>query len=155
MSKIFLILHNIRSVHNVGSIFRTADCAGISKIFLTGYTPAPTDRFGREVKVFSKVSLGAEKTVVWEKNSKIKKLIEELKREGVSIIALEQDKKSINYKKFKPKFPLALILGNEVRGISQDILSLCDDIIEIPMSGKKESLNVAVACGVALFSIKK
>lgn len=151
---LFLILHNIRSIHNVGSIFRTADACGVDKIFLTGYTPIPVDRFGRDVKALSKVSLGAEKTVPWEKFSNIKKLIEKLQKEGVSIVALEQDDRSVNYKKFKPKFPLALIVGNEVRGISKDILSLCDSIIEIPMRGEKESLNVSVATGIALFSIK-
>lgn len=153
--QISLILHNIRSVHNAGSVFRTADCAGVSKIFLTGYTPAPIDRFGREVKLFSKVSLGAEKTVSWEKIFQIKKLIADLKKEGVSVVALEQDRVAVNYKKFKPKFPIAIILGNEVKGITKDVLSLCDNIIEIPMKGKKESLNVSVACGVALFSIRK
>lgn len=153
MSKLFLILHNIRSVHNVGSLFRTADAAGVSKIFLTGYTPTPLDRFGREVKAFTKVSLGAEKTVLWEKVAQIKKLIPHLEKEGVSIVALEQDKKSVDYRKFKPHFPLALILGNEVKGISPDILSSCDSIIEIPMNGTKESLNVTVAGGIALFNL--
>jgi len=152
-SEIFLILHNIRSVHNVGSLFRTADAVGVHKIFLTGYTPTPLDRFERPRKDFIKVSLGAEKEVLWEKVSNVKLLIERLKKEGVFVSAVEQDTKSVNFKNADKKSPRALLLGNEVEGISRDILDICDEIIEIPMKGTKESLNVSVAGGIALFSI--
>jgi len=151
-NKIALVLHNIRSIHNVGSIFRTADATGVSKLFLTGYTPGPVDRFGREDKAFVKVSLGAEK-LPWKKIESTEEVIEELKSDGYSVVALEQDKNAKDYNEFKPKFPLVLIVGNEVDGISKDILDNCDEIIEIPMRGKKESLNVAVATGVALFKL--
>jgi len=150
---IFLILHNIRSTHNVGSIFRTADAAGVSKIYLVGYTPTPLDRFGRPRKDIAKVALGAEKEIPWEHFSNIKTLLKKLKKEKTQIVALEQAENSIDYKTFKPKNSLALILGNEVGGVEKDVLKLCDKVIEIPMGGKKESLNVSVAAGVVLFRV--
>lgn len=158
---VYLILHNIRSLHNVGSIFRTADAAGVKKIYLTGYTPSPLDRFGKIRPKIAKTALGAEKTVEWRKYKDIGKLIAKLKQradldgnQGRPLIAgIEQSPKSVNYKKFKPHFPLALIFGNEVCGISPQILKKCDKIIEIPMAGKKESLNVSVTAGIILFSL--
>jgi len=127
----------------VGSIFRTADAAGVSKIFLTGYTPEPAP----------KTALGAEKYVSWGKIRYIVSLLKRLKKEQIKIIALEQAKGAVDYHRFKSKYPLALILGNEVRGISKSLLKKCDKIIQIPMRGKKESLNVSVAAGIALFSL--
>ena len=151
--KRFLILHNIRSTHNVGSIFRTAEACGIHKIFLTGYTPTPLDNFGREVKTISKTALGAEKKVAWKYISSPSILIKKLKQQQFKIIGVEQSKDSIDYKKIKTKGHAAFILGNEVKGISKQLLSQCDIIAEIPMVGEKESLNVSVAAGVALFRI--
>ena len=151
--KVFLILHNIRSVYNVGSIFRTADAAGVAKIYLTGYTPAPLDRFGKTRKDLAKVALVAEKMVPWEHCLKIKTLLQRLRKENIKIAALEQAENSINYKTFKLTRPTALILGNEVSGIEKNVLKLCDRTIQIPMRGKKESLNVSVATGIALFRI--
>lgn len=163
---IYLILHNIRSLHNVGSVFRTSDATGVKKIYLTGYTSAPLDRFGKIRPEIKKTALGAERFVKWEKHKDVGKLIAKLKqrtrtdlvdshRQGRSlIVGVEQSPKSINYKNFKPRYPLALIFGNEVRGLSKNILAKCDKIIEIPMAGKKESLNVSVAAGVVLFSLR-
>lgn len=151
--EIYLILHNIRSVHNVGSIFRTAEGAGVTRIYLAGTTPGPTDRFGRIRKDFIKVSLGAEQNIEWEQAPSAEAIILKLKAEGIQIIALEQSPKSIDYKEIKPKFPCALILGEEVNGIPQEILDQCDFICEIPMRGKKESLNVSVSTGITLFRI--
>ncbi|MBI2670248.1 MAG: RNA methyltransferase [Candidatus Yanofskybacteria bacterium] len=147
--RIFLILHNIRSAYNVGSIFRTADGVGVAKIYICGISPTPDD-----AKV-AKTSLGAEKMVPWEYRKQTWRCLLEIKNQNsnLKIIALEQMKKSVNIFKFKPKFPLALIVGNEVRGLNKKILSYADKIIEIPMYGKKESLNVAVATGVALYTI--
>jgi len=147
-----LILHNIRSVYNTGAIFRTADTAGIFKIYLTGYTPAPVDRFGKLRKDFTKASLGAE-NLIWEKIKSLIKVIKNLKKEGFQIVALEQAKNSIDYKKFKAGKKLVLIAGNEVKGLSKGILKKCDKIVEIKMLGKKESLNVSVALGIVLFRI--
>lgn len=151
--KIFLVLHNIRSLHNVGAIFRTAEGLGVKKIFLTGYTPEPYDVFGKIRKDLQKTALGAEKYVKWEKLRYIAVLMKRLKKEGVWIVALEQSKKSINLNKFRPKKSTALILGNEVRGVPKSVLKKCDKIIEIPMRGKKESLNVSVAAGIALWEL--
>ncbi len=159
--KVYLILHNIRSLYNVGSIFRTADAAGVKKIYLTGYTPAPVDRFGKIRPEIHKTALGAEKIVEWRKYKDIGTLIAKLKKIRIKITAVEQADNSIDYKKFKPacrqagpRYPLALIFGNEVRGLSKQILKKCDYIIEIPMHGKKESLNVSVSAGIVLFSLK-
>ena len=127
-----LILPDIRSTYNVGAIFRTADAVGISKIYLVGITPAPLDRFGKVRSDIAKSALGAEQTVN-------------------TIIAIEQSERAVDYKKVRLSGPTAFILGNEVTGISQSVLAKCDVIAEIPMHGMKESLNVSVATGIALF----
>jgi 23S rRNA (guanosine2251-2'-O)-methyltransferase len=153
----FLLLHNIRSVFNVGSIFRTADAAGIKKIYLSGYTPRPIDRFGREVKELSKVALGGELSVEWEYVKSPNSLITKVKREipTIEVISIEQDKSAVDYKQVKlgSKTPVLFLVGNEVDGISKALLNKCDIIAEIPMRGKKESLNVGVSLGIALFRI--
>ena len=150
-----VVLHNIRSLHNVGSIFRTADAAGVEKIYLCGITPAPLDRFSKERPQLTKVSLGAEKIVAWEKRTRTNDLIKKLKEDKFEIIGLEQSKKSVPYYKFKKSRDnkIALIMGNEVRGLPASLLNKCDKILQIPMYGKKESLNVAVAFGIAVFYI--
>ncbi len=153
MSLASLILYNLRSTHNVGAIFRTADACGIKMIYLVGYTPAPIDQFGRVDGGIAKAALGAEKTIFWKKIKTITPLLKKLKKEGQQIIALEQDKKSVDYKKVKPKSPIVFVVGEEVKGLPPSVLKNCDLIAEIPMKGKKESLNVAVATGVALFRI--
>lgn len=155
MSQVFLILHNLRSVHNVGSIFRTADAAGVTKIYLVGYTPTPIDRFGRARKDLAKVALGAETSVPWEYYRRINVLLRELRVQKLSIVAVEQDKHSVDYRDFRPKEATAFILGNEVNGIPKGVLALCDTIVEIPMHGKKESLNVSVSAGIVLFQYAK
>ena len=150
-NEIFVLLHDIRSIHNVGSMWRTANAAGVNKIFLSGYTPLPIDRFGRERKDFAKVALNSQKSVEWECAEKPISLVKRLKKEGVFIVAIEQAKNSVDYKKVKTKKPVLFIVGNEVNGIPQKLLNLADVIAEIPMKGDKESLNVSVAFGVALF----
>lgn len=151
----YLILHNVRSKHNVGSILRTADASGIGKVFLTGYTPAPVDRFGRKVKEISKSALGAENFVLWEKTKDLNRIIKKLKGEGVVLVAIEQSPNSVNYRKIKIKKPCAFIFGNETSGLSAQLLKRADLIAEIGMRGKKESLNISVAVGIALFQILK
>ena len=159
------LLYNIRSLHNVGSIFRTADAVGIEKIYLCGITPAPTDVFGRPSQQLTKVSLGAEKYVAWEKIGSASspqatvKLIDKLKKDGYKILAIEQNKNSIPYNKLKysktkkPENKIALIVGNEIKGLPKSILKKADKILEIPMHGRKESLNVAVAFGIVAFHL--
>lgn len=126
---------------------------GVKKIFLTGYTPSPYDFFGRLRKDFQKTALGAEKYVKWEKANNTSALIKRLRKENFQIIALEQSKESLDIQKFKPKKKLALILGNEVRGIPKSVLKSSDAVLEISMRGKKESLNVSVVAGIALYAI--
>ncbi len=151
--KVRVLLHDIRSTHNVGSIFRTGDALGVGKIYLSGYSPTPLDKYGRLRKDVAKVSLGAEKTVSWQYFKKPESLIKKLKKEGFEIVALEQAKNSQDYKKYKSKKPFLFIVGNEVSGIDIKILKMCDKVLEIPMKGKKESLNVSVAFGIALSRI--
>lgn len=166
-----VLLHNIRSLHNVGSIFRTADAAEIGKIYLCGITPSPLDRFGRPEKNLTKVSLGAEKYVPWKKVRTTGGVIKNLKSAGYRILAVEQSKKSIAYDKFKTgkNKKIALILGNEVKGLPSTILKKCDKILEIPMRGAmvrqahhpkkiklgKESLNVSVSFGIVALELAR
>lgn len=148
-----VLLHNIRSAHNVGSIFRTSDASGVSKVFLSGYSPTPLDRFGNPRKDLAKVSLGGEKFVPWEYEKYPLQVIAKLRAEGWLIVGVEQDERSTDYRTFKSDKPVLFILGNEVRGISAALRAKCDQLIEIPMRGKKESLNVSVAAGVVLFGV--
>jgi len=148
-----LILHNIRSVENVGAMFRTADAAGINKIYISGYTPAPLDRFGRKRKDIAKSALGAEEFVQWEEKKSVTALISKLKNEGFLMIGLEQDKRAVDYKELKLKNKNAFIVGTEVTGIDKNIMQKCDILAEIPMKGKKESLNVSVSLGIFLFRV--
>ncbi len=151
------IFLDIRSTENVGAMFRTADAAGISKIYLAGYTASPTDRFGRPRKDIAKSALGAEKNVAWESVPKVLPLLQTLKKEGYAIVAIEQNKNSIDYKKLNKKLArkvkITFLVGNEVTGIPDNILKHADIIAEIQMKGGKESLNVATAFGIALFRI--
>ena len=147
MKEICLVLDNIRSRENVGSIFRTSDATGVSKIYLCGTTPTPPH------EKISKTALGAETYVPWESYKRTYILLKKLKKERINIVALELAKDSKNIFQFKPQFPLALIIGNEVKGISPKILKYCDKKISIPMYGKKESLNVSVAMGIAVYEL--
>jgi len=149
MKEFYVICDNIRSLENVGSIFRTSDALGVSKIFLCGISGRPPHH------KISKTALGAENAIPFEYYRQTSRLIDKLKKDKINIIALEQSKTSIDYSKFKPKFPLALIVGNEVKGINSRILKKCDKIIELPMRGKKESLNVSVSFGIAGYEIIK
>lgn len=147
---IYVLLDNVRSVYNVGSIFRTSDAALISKLYLTGYTPHPPR------KDIEKTALGAIESVPWEYHKNPIDVIKSLKEKSVKIVALEITDESIPYYEIKPAdFPICLIVGNEITGISDDVLSMCDISIEIPQFGIKHSLNVAVAYGIAVFELVK
>ncbi len=156
-----LVLHNIRSAHNVGSMFRTADGAGVSRIILSGYTPGPQDPRGKERQPFVKVSLGAEKIVPYSRAKVLSAALKKLKKEGCTIVALEQNKSSKSLFDYSPAKDesasrrMAVVMGNEVRGINTQSLRHADHILHIPMQGKKESLNVGVAAGIALFTLLK
>jgi len=145
---IYLVAYNVRSLFNVGAFFRTADVFGVSKIYLCGYTGTPPR------KEISKVALGAEEWVAWEKKKQLVPLIKKLKKDGVSVVALETGQKVTPLSKFKPKYPVALIVGHEVDGLPKNVLKMVDKVVEIPMQGKKESLNVSVAAGIALYALR-
>lgn len=149
--KIYIILHNIRSTQNVGAMFRTADGAGVSKIFLSGYTPAPIDRFGRPHNALLKTALGATDTVPWEQYEDVSALIATLKHEGVEIVSVEQHPRAIPYTSHACTRDTAFILGNEIEGVPPPISEAADVVVHIPMRGKKESLNVSTAAGIILF----
>jgi 23S rRNA (guanosine2251-2'-O)-methyltransferase len=146
-----LLLHNIRSEHNVGAIFRTADGAGIAKLYLAGYTPSPIDRFGRVVPEIEKTSLGASRMVSYEQVEDTLLLIARLQAQGVQVVVVEQTASSISLYDFVPATDALYIVGNEVEGVPTDICAAADVCIMIPMAGEKESLNVATATGIALF----
>lgn len=153
--KSILILDNIRSVMNVGSMFRTANALGVEKIYLCGITPGPLDRFNRPRKDFDKVALGAEKTILWERADGTKTLVKKLREEGVYVVAIEQDSKAKDYKEIKidDRKAVAILVGPEVEGVSREVLDEVSEIAEIPMKGSKESLNVGVAFAVAAYRI--
>lgn len=151
-----VLLPNIRSVYNVGSIFRTADAAGVSKMYLAGYTPSPIDRFGRKRSDIAKVALGAEDSASWEYHQDPKVLLEALKSRGVFIVAAEQDSRSVSYTKavLPADREVCVMFGEETKGLPPELLTYADQILEIPMQGEKESLNVSVAAGIILFRLR-
>lgn len=159
MPTVVVIAHNIRSAHNVGSIFRTCDGFGVHSLILSGYTPFPTypgDRrlphvAARQTSQISKVALGAERALPFchEEMPPLGRL----RQEGYAIIGLEQDERSVDLAAFKPPDRIALLLGEEVAGLSDELREACDALVEIPMRGRKESFNVGVAAGIALYGL--
>lgn len=162
--KVSIVLSDIRSAHNVGSVFRTADAAGVGvsggTIFLCGYTPAPQDEFGRERPDIAKVALGAEKIVAWQKEKSTVRTIRNLQKSGAYVVAIEQAPRAIDVTKLGTKLGprlrrkkhIAFVFGNETKGLPKNILAACDAVAEIPMRGEKESLNVSVAVGITLYA---
>ncbi len=165
-----MVLNNVRSVYNVGSVFRTCDATGISKVFLVGVTPTPMDRFGKFRADFAKVALGAERVVKWEKVKETSRLIRKLKAEGYEVLAVGQGERSVPYYTISrsrnsvvdknekvtlasrgTRDKCALIFGEETKGLPKSVLDKCDRVLEIPMRGSKESLNVSVAAGVVIY----
>jgi tRNA G18 (ribose-2'-O)-methylase SpoU len=151
MRKIHLILDNIRSLYNVGSMFRTADGFGVEKIWLCGYTGTP------EQKGLQKVALGAENAVAWAKAAQAWRVVERLKREGFFVVGLELAPDAVALDKLGVPAgrAVAVVLGNEVTGLSPALMRRCDAVAVIPMRGVKESFNVAVSCGVALYELRR
>lgn len=162
MRSIILVADNVRSSHNVGSLLRTAEGLGITEVFLSGYTPHPTSdqdtrlpHVARKVHAqIKKTALGAEEYLRWSHCEDIAEVITNLKKRGYQIVALEQSKQSVSILDWEPGSMVALIVGNEVKGLSKDVLSLCDQVVEIPMYGKKESLNVVQATAIALGQLR-
>lgn len=147
---VYVILNSIRSNYNVGSIFRTSDGAMIEKLYLCGYTPHPPKR------EILKTALGSTESVSWEYISDPKEVIKKLKKRNVKIVSLELTDSSKPYYEIDPNdFPICLLIGNEITGVSQELIDMCDYSIEIPQYGIKQSLNVAVAYGIAIFELRK
>lgn len=151
-----LILHDIRSVINTGSIFRTAEAFGVERIILSGYTPGPIDRFGRIRQDFHKAALGAESLVPFSHVSAPDDVLREIQSEERRLVVLEQDPRAVDIRSLSTDLisrPLALVVGNETEGVAEKFLDSADVIVEIPMLGQKESLNVSSATAVALFAL--
>jgi 23S rRNA (guanosine2251-2'-O)-methyltransferase len=147
---LIVIVDNVRSLYNVGSIFRTSDGAMIEKLILTGFTPYPPR------KEIEKTALGSTKSVPWEYIKHPAETIQKLQRRGYKICCLELTDKSIPYYDIKPQeFPIGLVIGNEITGVSKEVIEMCESAIEIPMFGIKQSLNVAVAYGIAVFELER
>ena len=164
MPELVLVVDNVRSTHNVGSLFRTCDGLGVNKIYLCGITPHGHEGMSEQrlphiitklEKDIHKTALGAQDTVRWEYYLTTKEAIKSLKKDGFTVVALEQSSMSVPITEYKLTNKTALVVGPEVTGISQDDLALCDAVLEIPMHGTKESFNVSVAAGIALFTLLK
>lgn len=159
MTDIVVIAHNLRSTHNVGSLLRTAEGLGVSKVYLSGYTPYPAAQDDPRLphiaekltKQIAKTALGAEKDSFWKHETDIHTRIHALKEAGYTMVAIEQDEHSLSLPLYEPPQKVALILGRETEGIEPEILELCDVVTEIPMFGNKESFNVVQAAAMALY----
>lgn len=149
------VLDNLRSVHNVGSIFRTSNAVGIEKIYLCGTTPTPVDKKGVRRKDFAKVALGAEDTVAWEYTEDTLSTLQSLHKTDSYIVAFEQSERAVDYKDITvdQNKDIVFVIGPEVTGITEAVLHECDVIAEIPMLGTKESLNVTIAFGIGVYRI--
>ncbi|MDA1209310.1 MAG: RNA methyltransferase [bacterium] len=143
-TSIIVLAHNIRSLWNIGSLFRTSDAFGVEKLILTGYTGTPPRR------EISKTAIGADEWVIWEQKEDPIQVIQDLRSQGYKVVALEQSAVAIDISTYTPPSKICLILGHEVTGVPEEQLTICDDHIYIPMHGKKESINVSVAAGIAL-----
>lgn len=161
MAKVVLIVENIRSAHNVGSLLRTADGLGVSHVYLVGYTPYPPSRDdnrlpheqARALSQISKTSLGAENSVSWSHEKDTERLLRDLKGQGYCLTGLEQTDESVPLHEYTSPAKIGLVVGNEIEGVSLSTLKLCDTTLEIPMKGAKESLNVTVAGAIALYHL--
>jgi len=147
---IHLLLHNIRSAHNVGAIFRSADAFGVEHIWCTGYTPTPVDRHGRARNDVAKASLGAEQRVPYSSYTRPQSVIQQVRGRGFAVTAVEQDPAAMSLRQWMPPRHVCLVLGNEVHGVSRSLRARVDGVVEISILGTKESLNVSVAAGVVL-----
>jgi 23S rRNA (guanosine2251-2'-O)-methyltransferase len=160
---IVIIAHDIRSTHNVGSLLRTCEGLGVTRVYLTGYTPYPplpngdtrlphiAIKLGRQI---NKTALDAETMVPWSQQDDITACIQQLRRDGYEVIALEQTRDSTPLPDYTPPAKVALLLGREVEGIAPEILALCASAVEIPMFGRKESFNVVQAAAIALYHLR-
>jgi len=161
MPEIVVIIHDIRSSYNVGSLLRTCEGLGVRRVYLTGYTPYPKSSNDTRLphtaaKVTAKIqktALGAQESLEWEQSDDVQTVISTLKKQGYDIVGLEQTERSLQLPDYVPTKNIALVLGREVEGLDNTLSEACDTMIEIPMAGEKESFNVAVAAGMALYHL--
>jgi 23S rRNA (guanosine2251-2'-O)-methyltransferase len=161
MKDVILIAHDIRSTHNVGSLFRTAEGLGVSYLWLTGYTPYPIEPNDNRIPHISskinnqiiKTALGAETFINWRHSDELEPIIQKMRDQNYQIVALEQTADAEELQQYKSPSKVALVIGNEVKGLSTEQLKHCDKIVQIPMHGKKESFNVVQAAAMALYHI--
>jgi tRNA G18 (ribose-2'-O)-methylase SpoU len=156
LTHVSLVLHDVRSVINVGAIFRTAEAFGVGRIVLSGYTPGPLDRFGRIRQDFHKAALGAEKMVEWERLEGVEDVLRTIESEHQQLVVLEQHERSVPLSGLRERnkdTSLALVVGNETEGVDPRFIERAERIVEIPMLGKKESLNVSSATAIALYEL--
>jgi tRNA G18 (ribose-2'-O)-methylase SpoU len=160
MRRLILIAHNLRSTHNVGSLLRTAEGLGVAEVWLTGYTPYPLmpsddprlPHLARKIDAaIHKTALGAEQQIKWQSDTNITRVVEQVRQDGYTVMALEQTPDAVALPDYSPPDKLALVLGREVEGLEPEVLALCDGALEIPMSGQKESFNVVQAAAMALY----
>ena len=151
--RVCVALEDVRSAHNVGSIFRTADGAGACGLYLIGTTPAPIDRFGRAQPDIAKTALGAEKILPWTYFEKTDAFLAHCRAEELKIVVAEQDERAVDYRGVACEGDCVVVFGNEVGGVPREARDTADYIISIPMRGKKESLNVSVAAGIVLYQM--
>jgi len=144
---IYVVVENVRSLFNVGAIFRTADGVQASEIYLTGFTGCPPR------KEIRRVALGAEESVPWTYVQDPLEAIDSLKQKGIQVVALESTENSTSFREFQYQLPTAMVIGHEVEGIRPETLAACDAVVQIPMRGEKISLNVSVACGIMLYEL--
>jgi 23S rRNA (guanosine2251-2'-O)-methyltransferase len=162
MRRIALVIHNVRSALNVGSMLRTAEGLGVDEVYMTGYTPYPEAKDDarlpnhrqRTSQQIHKTALGAEYFVKWQYESDINKCLHNLTDAGFTLVALEQTPQAVELDKFQGGQDIALVVGNEVSGLDKNVLKKFDQFVQIPMSGRKESFNVAVAAGIALYYLR-
>ena len=163
MRKLALVIHNVRSAHNVGSMLRTADGLGVQGVYFTGYTPYPLSEDGlrlphvarRAADQISKTALGAEYSVNWKHFDKLGDCLKELADSAYSIVALEQTDKAVSLDEFEPQGDIALVVGNEVQGLDKLALKQIGRHLKIPMRGQKESFNVAIAAAIVLYELNR
>ena len=149
---VVVVLDNIRSLYNTGSILRTADGAGVERVVLCGITPRP-DQGGKQRRAIAKTALGAENSVRWEYQPDVRATLMELAASGYQIVAVETSPGAVNIFEWTPAWPVCLVFGHEREGVSPELVAHIDTVIRIPMLGRKHSLNVATAAGIALYEL--
>lgn len=162
MTKIVIIAHDIRSTHNIGSLLRTAEGLGVERVYISGISPYPSEANDARLphiheklhRQIQKTALGAETSQAWSHAENVEVLLTDLKKSGFTLVGLEQAESAVKLPEYTPSEKVALLLGREVEGLSQELIDMCDDLVEIPMFGQKESFNVVQAAAMTLYHLR-